>query len=373
LGQSYHLNGLRSTGAIDYAAARDDQWIKQWQQYKCGKRSRPAPAASVKISQTFEKNVSPAHIQQLAPHQVYVFGSSLDGRHEIGTALDAFGEAARKQHQIDQDAIIGKWAVWGQGSGAQSGTAGQSYALPVRNKWTSKRSLKPAVLRESVEQFVAYAEAHPAQEFLVAPFCNRIMCAIWRDREVPRNVQLPQEWQTSARSIVAVEASLCRVVMTGDGADQFNQAQRTAGVAQTARGVKAMFREAQGYDRVQFIAGLEPGAEHWGIVAALQLREQQQQQQIPAHPAIEVIVAMPQLKSKPSKSKAVQRILANVDRVEAQALDAYLVQAAHDRLMLVQTDRQQLEPQLQRQASAKGISPQYYPVPTADQTNTLDR
>jgi hypothetical protein len=39
----------------------------------------------------------------------------------------------------------------------------------------------------------------------------------------------------------------------------------------------------------------------------------------------------------------------------------------------VQIDRQQLEPQLQRQASAKGISPQYYPVPTADQTNTLDR
>jgi hypothetical protein len=72
-------------------------------------------------------------------------------------------------------------------------------------------------------------------------------------------------------------------------------------------------------------------------------------------------------------SQTVQRILADVDRVEARSLDTYLVQAAHDRLMLLQTDRQQSESQLQRQASAKGISPQYYPVPTADQTNTLDR
>jgi hypothetical protein len=373
LGQSYHLNGLQSTGAIDYAPHRDDQWIKQWQQYKRGQRSRPALAASLKISQPFEKNVSPAHIQQLAPHQVYVFGSSLDGRHEIGTALDAFGEAARKQHQTDQEAIIGKWAVWGQGSGPQSGTAGQSYALPVRNKWTSKRSLKPAVLRESVERFVAYAEAHPAQEFLVAPFCNRVMRAIWRDREVPRNVHLPKEWQTTTRSTVAVEASLCRVVMTGDSADQFNQAQRVAGITQAARGVETMFREAQGYDRIQFISGLEPGAEHWGVVAALQLREQQQQQKIPAHPAIEVIVAMPQIPPEPSMNQTVQRILTAVDRVEAQSLDTYLVQAAHDRLMLVHVDRQQSASQLQRQASAKGISPQYYPVPTADQTNTLDR
>jgi Relaxase/Mobilisation nuclease domain len=373
LGQSNHLNGLRSTGAIDYAPHRDDPWIKQWQQYKCGKRSRPAPASSLKNSQTFEKNVSPSLIQPLAPHQVYVFGSSLDGQHEIGTALYAFGETARKQHQIDREALIGKWAVWGQGSGAQSGTAGQSYALPVRAKWTSKRSLKPHILRESVEQFVAYAEAHPAQEFLVAPFCNRIMRAIWRDREVPRNVHLPREWQTTTRSTVAVEASLCRVVMTGDGADQFNQVHRAAGIAQAAQGVKTMFRAAQGYDRIQFISGLEPGAEHWGIVAALQLREQQQQQEIPAHPEIEVIVAMPQIPSKSSMSQTVQRILANVDRVEAQSLDAYLVQAAHDRLMLVQSDRQHSESQLQRQASEKGISPQYYPVPTADQTNTLHR
>lgn len=92
--------------------------------------------------------VTPDPVVSLAPNQVFVFGSNDAGHHDGGAsrlALERFG------------------AVYGQGSGLQ----GQSYAIPTMNKqlWEIERS---------VEEFIAFADAHPDMTFLV----TRIGCGV---------------------------------------------------------------------------------------------------------------------------------------------------------------------------------------------------
>ncbi|WP_347754386.1 hypothetical protein [Agrococcus sp. ProA11] len=84
--------------------------------------------------------ISPARIESLEPHQVFVFGSNARGSHGAGAARFAserFG------------------ATWGQGSGLQ----GQSYAIDTMSGLT--------VLQREAAAFLAFAAAHPELEFLV--------------------------------------------------------------------------------------------------------------------------------------------------------------------------------------------------------------
>ena len=79
-------------------------------------------------------------ITQLAPDEVFVFGSNAAGTHAAGaaaTAHERFG------------------AVWGQGHGLH----GQSYAI------NSMSGL--AILQAEVAGFVDFAEQHPEFRFLV--------------------------------------------------------------------------------------------------------------------------------------------------------------------------------------------------------------
>lgn len=113
--------------------------------------------------------VSPARIESLEPHQVFVFGSNAEGAHGGGAArlaLDRFG------------------AVWGQASGLQ----GQSYGIDTM-------SGLPTIAREAAV-FLAYAAEHPQLEFLV----TELGCGIAgfapaqvapHFRGVPANVLLP--------------------------------------------------------------------------------------------------------------------------------------------------------------------------------------
>jgi hypothetical protein len=86
------------------------------------------------------KRISPEWISSLAEHEVFVFGSNLSGFHAGGAA-----------------ALALRWgAVWGQGVGLQ----GQTYAIPTM--FDTAAEIKPYV-----DEFLAFARAHPELKFLV--------------------------------------------------------------------------------------------------------------------------------------------------------------------------------------------------------------
>jgi hypothetical protein len=92
--------------------------------------------------------VTPDLIEELREGQIFVFGSNAYGHHDGGAArvaLEKFG------------------AVYGQGRGLQ----GRSYAIPTMN-------LPLEAIRQYVEEFINFADAHPEMTFLV----TRIGCGI---------------------------------------------------------------------------------------------------------------------------------------------------------------------------------------------------
>lgn len=84
---------------------------------------------------------SPERIESLRPDEIFVFGSNPQGWHGGGAAADA-------RH------LFG--AVWGEGIGR----TGQCYAIPTTGGTVEG-------IRPYVEEFVAYARAHPDLTFLV--------------------------------------------------------------------------------------------------------------------------------------------------------------------------------------------------------------
>jgi Relaxase/Mobilisation nuclease domain len=339
LGAEYHFKGLQAN--VDYQPDRDDVWIRQWQAYQAG-TSQP-PGASPKKSQTFEKKVVPAIITQLEPHQVFVFGSSLDGMHSTG---------------------YGQWAIWGQGKGYQEGEIGNSYAIATKQKWTSKKSLPLAAIAEQVDQFIEFAQVNPDKTFLLSQFHDRAMVKIWRDRLVPDNVRLPEPWLKQLQSPAKIPKTprdrTRRVVISGNIATQFNQRTGKLAIGQLTQAVQAAFHEAQiqGVDRIQFVSGLMPGVEHWGAVAALRLREQQTNQAIPAVPKIEVVASMENLEAIQRWSKKAreqyQRVIAASDRMESSPVTEYLA-TTDDRLLLVEMAGQAEDSRLQQEAMSRNV------------------
>ncbi len=123
--------------------------------------------------------ITPDWIMKLAPNEVFVFGSNLDGMHAGGAARIAM-------HQFG--------AVWGQGAGAQ----GQSYAIPTMQDSVDK--IKPYVT-----EFMEYVQKpeNRNKKFLV----TRIGCGIagFRDEDIAplfekakklENVYLPMSFWT---------------------------------------------------------------------------------------------------------------------------------------------------------------------------------
>lgn len=115
------------------------------------------------------RRVTPEVVTELAPDEVFVFGSNIDGKHRAGAARAAleFG------------------AVWGEGRGLH----GQTYAIVTMSG--------PDVLAAEVTQFLRFAADHPELTFLVTP----VGCGIagYTPEEVaplfagsPRNVVLPE-------------------------------------------------------------------------------------------------------------------------------------------------------------------------------------
>jgi len=122
---------------------------------------------------------TPENINQLAPNEIFVFGSNLAGIHGAGAARLAFDRFG---------------AVWGVGIGHQ----GKSYALPTKDKDINTLSL-PEITNHVVD-FLEYAKNHPEFTFLV----TKIGCGLagWDVEDIapcfggetPANVVLPREF-----------------------------------------------------------------------------------------------------------------------------------------------------------------------------------
>ena len=96
----------------------------------------------------YNRDYTPESISSLKKNEIFVFGSNLAGMHGGGAAriaCERFG------------------AVWGQGVGLQ----GQCYAIPTMQGGVE--TIKPYV-----DEFIAFAAAHPELRFLV----TRIGCGI---------------------------------------------------------------------------------------------------------------------------------------------------------------------------------------------------
>lgn len=86
-------------------------------------------------------------ITQLAPNEVFVFGSNLAGRHGLGAAKDAL--------------------KWGAIMGVGVGRVGQTYAIPTKDGRLFRLPLPE--IRLHVLDFLGHAKRHPADRFLVTP------------------------------------------------------------------------------------------------------------------------------------------------------------------------------------------------------------
>lgn len=103
-----------------------------------------------------EKRFTPDFIRELAPNEVFVFGSNLSGAHGGGAALVALRKFG---------------AVWGQGVGLQ----GQSYGIPTMQGGVE-------TIAPYVDEFIEFAKEHQELTFYV----TRIGCGIagFRDSEI---------------------------------------------------------------------------------------------------------------------------------------------------------------------------------------------
>ena len=118
---------------------------------------------------------SPSQIDSLGEHEVFVFGSNLAGQHGGGAARLAYNKFG---------------AEWGVGVGM----TGQCYAIPTMHGGVED-------IRPYVDDFVAYAKAHPELTFLVtrigcgiAGFRDEDMAPLFVDTTALENVALPARW-----------------------------------------------------------------------------------------------------------------------------------------------------------------------------------
>ena len=118
---------------------------------------------------------TPDRITSLGENEIFVFGSNLAGAHGGGAALLAYRKFG---------------AIWGQGVGLQ----GQSYGIPTMQGGVE-------TIAPYVDEFIAFAEAHPELTF----FVTKIGCGIagFSDAEISplfkaahgiANIILPRGW-----------------------------------------------------------------------------------------------------------------------------------------------------------------------------------
>ena len=119
--------------------------------------------------------ITPNHITELKPNEIFVFGSNLQGYHGGGAARLA----------------MNKWgAVWGVGVGLQ----GRTYAIPTMQGGTE-------TIRPYIDQFIKFAQNDPERTFLVteigcgiAGFRPADIAPLFKDAINIPNIWLPQRF-----------------------------------------------------------------------------------------------------------------------------------------------------------------------------------
>lgn len=116
----------------------DEFWLVINALYTSAANAVPQKSAA----RTLPARITPHHIAQLKPNEVFVFGSNAQGMHYGGAAAFAVAHFG---------------AVMGNGEGMQ----GQTYAIPTMEGLDN--------LRPAVERFIEFAKTHTEQTFLVTP------------------------------------------------------------------------------------------------------------------------------------------------------------------------------------------------------------
>ena len=129
----------------------------------------------VNMEEMKKNRITPEWIDTLKDNEIFVFGSNLAGMHGGGAARVArlrFG------------------AVLGNGVGIQ----GQSYAIPTMQGGVE-------TIRPYVDDFIAYAQQHPDQQFLVTPigcgiagFEPEDIAPLFEGAKAVKNISLPESF-----------------------------------------------------------------------------------------------------------------------------------------------------------------------------------
>ena len=127
------------------------------------------------ISTTMAERFTPDRITSLGENEIFVFGSNLAGAHGGGAALLAYRKFG---------------AIWGQGVGLQ----GQSYGIPTMQGGVE-------TIAPYVDEFIAFAEAHPELTFFVtkigcgiAGFSEAEISPLFKAAHGIANIILPRGW-----------------------------------------------------------------------------------------------------------------------------------------------------------------------------------
>ena len=131
-------------------------------------------------------------ISKLSPHQIYVFGSNVEGRHGKGAAL-----LAKKKFGAIQGRNCGRW--------------GQSYAITTKDLRAKVHPSYPKYhIRMQIEWLYEYARAYKELEFFVAysgtgtnlnGYSNKEMAFLFNDLNIPPNMVFEEEFAKLIKSI----------------------------------------------------------------------------------------------------------------------------------------------------------------------------
>lgn len=166
------------------------EWVKD---YQTQKGEADAEAAYQQYLDNFEYSKPSAiqrktysgMIQNLAPNQVFVFGSNTQGKHGKGAALTAKNKFG---------------AIYGQAEGPQ----GQSYAIITKDLTKNTHpSRTPEQIKEQIHNLYEYARENPDKEFLVAysgkgtnlnAYSNQEMADMFSSEPIPNNIVFEQKF-----------------------------------------------------------------------------------------------------------------------------------------------------------------------------------
>jgi len=171
------------------------------------------------------REYTPDLVTSLKPHQVFVFGSNIDGFHGGGAAGYALrGDGGHVNWRDDEwfikivqqgrkapiESRRGRWAVYGVGRGYQIGVEGNSYAIVTTQRPGYKGFVSLEYIQSEFEEFFRFASQRPDLEFFVTKmglsrnfgglswFTIEEMQSIFKEFNeknlIPQNVILPKEF-----------------------------------------------------------------------------------------------------------------------------------------------------------------------------------